>query len=245
MAGGEPGRYGEYVQRYRRGEWRAPIVHDLIANDIRAHGKDSTVLDIGCGNGFDDDLALQKSLAGLCTRYIGIEPADDVETGDYFTEVCHTTLEDAPLAAESVDVAFAIMVLEHVEHPEKFWGKIHQILKPGGVFWGMTVDARSLFAKASDWLERSHAKDLYMRWLMGKRGEERYLNYPTFYRCNSPAQIEAGTSAFAGRDVINLSAIGQHRPVVPGWMRAAADRYDHWIIDNGKPGTLLLVRLVK
>ena len=33
-----------------------------------------------------------------------------------------------------------------------------------------------------------------MRWLRGRRGEGRYLNYPVFYRCNTPRQIEAQTS---------------------------------------------------
>ena len=157
-------------------------------------GTGCSVVDIGCGRGFDEDLALQKSLAALSGRYIGIEPNTDVEPGAHFGEIHRCLFEQAPIKAGSVDVAFAVMVLEHVQNPRLFLNKVHEILKPGGIFWGMTVDGRSLFAKASFWLERLHGKELYMRWLRGRRGEGRYLNYPVFYRCNTPHQIEAQTS---------------------------------------------------
>jgi SAM-dependent methyltransferase len=240
-----PRQYDEYLQRYRRGEWRAPIVHDLIARDIRAAGSGCTVLDIGCGGGFDDELALQQSLAALAGRYIGVEPDANVTPGPHVSEIHRCVFEQAPVKADSIDVMFAIMVLEHVQHARLFWDKVHQILKPGGIFWGMTVDARSLFANASYWLERLHGKELYMRWLMGRRGEERYLNYPVFYRCNTPLQIEYDTQAFTARDIINFSRVGQHRPVVPRWLYPLSDSFDRWIVDHDKPGTLLLIRLVK
>ena len=245
-AGGSgQGRYDEYLQRYRRGEWRARIVHDLIARDVRASGTGCSVVDIGCGRGFDEDLALQKSLAALSGRYIGIEPNTDVEPGAHFGEIHRCLFEQAPIKAGSVDVAFAVMVLEHVQNPRLFLSKVHEILKPGGIFWGMTVDGRSLFAKASFWLERLHGKELYMRWLRGRRGEGRYLNYPVFYRCNTPHQIEAQTQSFAEHDVINFARIGQHRHAFPHWLYPLSDRLDRWIVDHNKAGTLLVLRLVK
>jgi SAM-dependent methyltransferase len=244
-SGAGTGQYAEYLERYRRGEWRAPIVHDLIAGDIRSAGPSATVLDIGCGRGFDDELSLQKSLAALANRYIGVEPDTEVALATEFSEVYRCAFEQAPIKAGSIDVAFAIMVLEHVADAQLFLAKVHQILKPGGVFWGMTVDRRSLFAKASYWLERLQGKELYMRWLMGRRGEERYLNYPVFYRCNSPAQIERHAGSFARREIINFARIGQHRPIVPSWLHGLSDRLDRWVIDHDKPGTLLLLRLVK
>ncbi|HTR14156.1 MAG TPA: class I SAM-dependent methyltransferase [Roseiarcus sp.] len=243
--GSGQGQYDEYLQRYRRREWRARIFHDLIARDIRAAGNGCVVLDIGCGGGFDDDLPLQKSLAALSGRYIGIEPDAHVEPGAHVAEIHRCLFEQAPIQPGSIDVAFAVMVLEHVQNPQHFWGKVHEILKPGGTFWGMTVDGRSLFAKASFWLEQLHVKELYMRWLRGRRGEERYLNYPVFYRCNTPRQIEAETQGFAEHHVINFSGVGQHRHAFPQWLYPLSDQFDRWIVNNNKPGTLLMLRLVK
>jgi SAM-dependent methyltransferase len=238
-------QYDEYLQRYRAGEWRAPIIRDLIARDIRAKDAGCTILDIGCGRGFDDDLPLQQSLAALAGRYIGIEPDPEVPLGAHFTEIHRCLFEDAPLAAGSVDVAFAIMVLEHIPEPQRFWDRLRDVLKPGGVFWGLTVDGRSVFSIASYWLERLHAKEFYMRWLMGRRGEERYLNYPVFYLCNTPRQLEQCTRGFTSLEAINFARVGQHRPVVPRWLHAVSDGFDKFILSRNMPGTLLALRVVK
>jgi SAM-dependent methyltransferase len=238
-------RYGEYLHRYRAGEWRAPIIHDLIVRDIQSKGEGCTLLDIGCGRGFDDDLALQRSLASLAGRYIGIEPDPYVTLGSYFSEIHRCLFEEAPLGTGTVDLGFAIMVLEHIAEPQRFWDKVHDVLKPGGIFWGLTVDGRSIFSIASYWLERVHAKELYMRWLMGRRGEQRYLNYPVFYRSNTPRQLEKYTRAFAAYELINFARIGQHRPVVPHWLHPVSDRFDRWVVDHKRPGTLLALRVVK
>ena len=238
-------RYDAYLQRYRLGEWRARVVHDLIADDIRSKGRGSSVLDIGCGDGFDADLPLQQSLAALSGRYIGVEPDANVELGQHFSKVHRCLFEQAPIEPASIDVAIAVMVLEHVQTPELFWRKVSEILKPGGVFWGMTVDGRSLFAKASYWLEQTHGKELYLRLLRGRRGEDRYLNYPVFYRCNTPDQIQAQTGLFSEHDVINFVRVGQHRHAFPQWLYPLSDQFDRWIVKNNKPGTLLLVRVVK
>ncbi len=67
-------RWAPYVERYRRGEWRDRILHDLILEDARQRGDGLTFLDIGCGHGFDGDVPLQRSLARAAGRYVGIEP---------------------------------------------------------------------------------------------------------------------------------------------------------------------------
>src|SRR5262245_46372604 len=116
-----------YVERYRSGECRDRIMHDMILEDARRMRPPLTLLDIGCGKGFDGDVPLQHSLAAAAGRYIGIEPDTNVAPADCFTEVHRCFLEDAPIAPGSVDVAFAIMVLEHLEAPQRFWDKVWDV----------------------------------------------------------------------------------------------------------------------
>ena len=62
-------RWAPYVEKFRQGVWRDRILHDLILEDARERGEGLTFLDIGCGRGFDGDMALQQSLAA-CRREI-------------------------------------------------------------------------------------------------------------------------------------------------------------------------------
>ena len=174
--------------RFRRGEWRGTVFRDLVLADIR-RSVSPTVMDIGCGRGFDDSRDLQISLAESAGKYIGVEPDTGVALSDIFTETHRCPLEDAPLAPDSVDVAFCVMVLEHLEHPQAFWDKVGAVLRPGGVFWGFSMDARFYFPRVSRLLATVKLKDLYLNFLHGKRSEERYENYPVFYRSNTPRDL--------------------------------------------------------
>jgi 2-polyprenyl-3-methyl-5-hydroxy-6-metoxy-1,4-benzoquinol methylase len=142
-------QWATFIARYRAGEWRDRIFHDMVMADARRQGPNPTILDIGCGEGLDGDIPLQRSLAAIAGRFIGIEPDPAVSLGDHFTESHCCLLENSPLETGSVDVAYTVMVLEHLPHPQAFWDKLHQVLGDGGVFWGMTVDARHLFCQLS------------------------------------------------------------------------------------------------
>ena len=111
-------------------EWRTPVFFEIVSSEIRARSGAGlpTVLDIGCGLGFDGEARFQKALAAQAGRFIGVEPDRTIDPPKIFSEVFHTTLEDAPLATGSVDVAYAIMVMEHVAHPAAFWSRLYQVL---------------------------------------------------------------------------------------------------------------------
>jgi SAM-dependent methyltransferase len=233
------------IERYRKGEWRDRIFRDLIFADVRPHGKDKTFLDVGCGDGFDGDMPLQTSVAQVAGRFLGVEPDQAVDPGPNFHAVYRCMFEEAPVAPASIDVCYAIMVLEHLAEPQRFWDKVLSVLRKGGVFWGLTVDCRHWFCKYSIWFERLRVKDIYLNWLLGRRGEERYQNYPVFYRSNSPAQIETFTSKFARRDYINFSRIGQCNAYFPRLVRPLVTAWDRRAINQNRPGTLLAVRVQK
>jgi hypothetical protein len=144
-----------------------------------------------------------------------------------------------------VDVAFAVMVLEHVTRPQEFWDKLFDVLKPGGVFWGFTMDARHWFCAASLFLDRLGLKDLYLSYLLGKRGSQRYENYPVHYRCNKPPQVQRCAQRFRSCECINFARVGQINHYFPRPVRGLATLADRWAIASRQPGTLLAVRAVK
>jgi SAM-dependent methyltransferase len=238
-------RWAASVERYRRGEWRDRILHDLILEDARRRGGRLTFLDIGCGRGFDGDVPLQRSLAAAAGHYIGVEPDPEVVPGDYFTHTHRCLFEEAPLAPGSVDVAFAVMVLEHLPCPQRFWDRLHEVLADGGVFWGLTVDGRHWFCRLSLWAERLRLKEGYLNQLLGTRGTERYENYPVYYRSNTPRQLRRLAHRFRSCECINFSRVGQLNGYYPQALHGLANFLDRRAIRRGKPGTLLAVRAVK
>jgi SAM-dependent methyltransferase len=234
-----------YLERYRAGEWRDRIFRDMILDDVRPAAKRLTFLDIGCGHGFDGDVPLQESIARVAGTFIGIEPDSSIRPGSYFTAVHTCLFEDAPLPAGSVDVAYAIMVLEHLAEPQRFFDKLWEVLAAGGVFWGLTVDHRHWFCRYSRWFDRLRVKDMYLRFLLGRRGEERYENYPVFYRSNSPAQIRLLARRFRSCEFYNFARVGQCNSYFPPPLRPFVNAWDRRALRRNRPGVLLAVRVQK
>lgn len=236
-----------FIERYRSGEWRAVIFRDMVLEDIQRvaefHGP--VVLDIGCGRGFDDDARLQASLAAEASQYIGVEPDTTVKAAGHFSELHRCAFEAAPIAPDSIDVAFAVMVLEHLSSPADFWERLHRSLRPGGVFWGFTIDARNWFAKASLLTELIGIKNWYLNRLHGTRGEQRYENYGVHYLSNTPEQIAGYTKRFKSMDAINFHTHGQLDYYLPGPLRWVGRAMDNLIEARGWPGSILAVRLEK
>ncbi|MFH2060868.1 MAG: methyltransferase domain-containing protein [Pseudomonadota bacterium] len=239
-------KWDSYVKRYTDGEWRATIFRDLILNEVERMEKDKlSVLDIGCGGGFDHDMKIQKSIALGVDKYIGVEPDSEIKLNDFFSVVHRTYFEDAPIEKESIDIAFAVMVLEHFSNPQVFWNKIYDILNEGGVFWGFTVDARHPFKHLSVLTEKFRIKDFYLNMLRGERGEQRYENYGTYYKSNTPKQIYAATRKFARKDFLNFNRIGQMDYYFPISLRWVGRTIDYMTLKLGIPGSILAIRVEK
>jgi SAM-dependent methyltransferase len=219
----------------------------MILEDVHRLGPGPTILDVGCGGGFDGELDLQRTISEAAGRFIGVEPDVGIPLGDHFSEAHRCFLEDAPITTGSVDLAYAVMVLEHLRSPKPFWDRMHAVLKDGGIFWGFTVDARHPFSRLSLWAGRLRIKDVYLNLMLGRAGEEeaRYKNYPTYYRSNTPGDVAKAAGAFRGLECVNFARVGQWSPYLPSSLRSTADRLDRWAIGRGKPGTLLVVRAQK
>jgi len=174
-------------------------------------------LDIGCGLGFDNEVRYQQSLSMQAGRFIGIEPDGGIDAPKFFTEVYPTTLEEAPIAPGSVDVAYAVMVLEHVADPAAFWSRLHEILAPGGVFVAFSVNGAHWFAPIARFMTVMKLKTKYLDLLRGKRGStERYEDYPVYYRTNTVRQIRRHARQFRSIRTDLFGATGNVASYAPG-----------------------------
>ncbi len=233
-----------HLDRYRAGVCRDRVLFDLILE--RPPAKPGlTILDIGCGRGFDGDVPLQEAMADRAATFVGVEPDLAIQPSARFHQVHRCFFEDAPIPAGSVDIAYAIMVLEHLEHPQRFWDKAYETLAPGGVFWGMTVDSRHYFCDFSRWFDKLKVKDGYLNLLLGKRGADRYENYPVHYRSNSPAEIARLARKFSRVECLNFSKEGQCNGYFPRLLHPMMNAFDRRAMRRQQPGTLLIVQAWK
>lgn len=231
--------------------WQGPgeFYAQLILEDLASLGDAAapTVLDIGCGGGLMGTALWQMQIGALAGRYIGIEPDPSIEPAPVFDQVHATAFERAPLAPASVDLAYAAMVVEHVDDATAFFGQLARVLRPGGVFWAFTVDRRHYFSWFSQAAERLHLKDRYLDRVRGRKGEDaaRYDNYPVFYRCNSPARLRRLAGQGFSLQTWSLHRVGQLDGYVPYRLRRLSRLADRVVIRTGLPGSVLVARLVR
>jgi 2-polyprenyl-3-methyl-5-hydroxy-6-metoxy-1,4-benzoquinol methylase len=198
-------------------EWRTPVFFEIVSREIsiRSGATRPTVLDIGCGLGFDGEVRFQEALSAQAGRFLGIEPDVTVNPPKYFSEVYRTTFEDAPIADSSVDVAYAIMVMEHVADPTAFWSRLHSVLAPGGVFLAFTVNGSHWFAPLTRFLSITRLKTQYLNIVQGQRGIERYVDYPVYYRTNTLKQIKWVARGFRSVETVMFGATGNVASYAP------------------------------
>lgn len=147
----------------------------------------SIVLDIGCGRGAasEDPVPWRRELQilrGRCARVIGadVDPsAADNPAIDEFHLIENGII---PLPDESVDVAYADFVVEHVTDVDAFFAECARVLKRGGSLFIRTPNVWSYMGIVSRLVpDRFHAR-LLARLQPTRRSED---VFPTVYRCNT------------------------------------------------------------
>jgi SAM-dependent methyltransferase len=206
-----------WLTRLDSRDWRTPVFFEIVSREISArHGTARpTVLDIGCGLGFDGEVGFQQAFSEQAGRFIGIEPDPAIDPPKFFSEVHRTTLESAPIAQGSVDVAYAVMVMEHVSDPAAFWSRLYDILAPGGVFIAFSVNGAHWFAPVTRIMSLAGVKTAYLNLVHGRRGTERYADYPVFYRTNTSKQIKRHARNFRCLEVMMFGAAGNVASYAP------------------------------
>jgi SAM-dependent methyltransferase len=242
---GLPVGAAECFTRLDLGEWRSPIFAELLELEVRHREPPVTLLEVGCGLGFDGDHSLQKKVASLGSRVIGVEPDRDVVPQPVFTEVHRCLLEQAPIEAGSVDLAFSVMVMEHVPDPSAFLSAVHRVLRNGGVYWGFTVNRRHWFTLASTVASRLQLKTAYLRWLNGANEKEDYLDYPTFYRLNSAAAFQRDDPRFTKVYARSYGAVDAAAGYVAGPLKGIIKAFEAARVGLGGERIGFLIRLEK
>jgi 2-polyprenyl-3-methyl-5-hydroxy-6-metoxy-1,4-benzoquinol methylase len=89
-------------------------------------------LDVGGGAAiFPDNPKLSRLLADRCKHLVAVDPSSNVKENPYANERYQSLLEEFR-EPRQFTLATARMVVEHVTHPEKFVGKLGQVISPGG-----------------------------------------------------------------------------------------------------------------
>jgi SAM-dependent methyltransferase len=180
------------------------------ARVVQAHVTPATRwLDLGCGHQlWPEFIAGQRESAQKAALLVGLDPdADSVSRNRY---VHHRVVGlELPFRDASFNLVTANMVFEHLEHPERVLREIRRVLSPDGLCIFHTVNARYWQTAVGRHLPQG-AKNLLV-WFSEGRAEADV--YPTHYRINTPAAIEAllPTSGLEAEQVqlLNTSAAGR------------------------------------
>jgi len=172
------------AQAYRD---RQSICHlafkDLLRDEVSRLSSTSKVLDIGCGSGIGRESTTQESIASQVEALWGIEPDPEITVPDCFSRVWRSNLEDADIPKQSIDLAYAFMVLEHVENVPAFMERLADSLKPGGVFFAGTINAKCFFAKVASLSGRLGLQEAVLK--IARPQALKDYHYPAVYRMNT------------------------------------------------------------
>jgi len=135
------------------------------------------VLDIGAGAGERNSYEFKKT----CKEMIGVDVDPRVVDNPLLDLGVVGNADSLPFEDNSIDMAFAIYVLEHIENPGHFASEVCRVLRPGGEFWAITPNMRHYVSIVS-----CLTPTQFHKWINGKRGRDEHDTFPTYYRLNSP-----------------------------------------------------------
>jgi len=104
------------------------------------------LLEIGCGNGFLMEQALDFGYAEV----VGVELSQSAiaqANSRVKDKIIKAAFNPDDFEPNSFDVVFFAMVIEHMDDLDGFMQGIYKVLKPGGIVLGITHDERSFLSK--------------------------------------------------------------------------------------------------
>jgi len=151
-----------YEKQYHDGIFSHDYDHDIkIANlRLKEYGlkKNTTILDIGCGNGAFVDASRKKGIQAY-----GCEVGDGASQSKFTYQ---GKVEDIHFPTDHFDTVVIHDVLEHLVNPLQFCIEVRRILKQGGTF---IIDFPDFFVPEGD----HHWKEIEHLWMLN---EEQVVN---------------------------------------------------------------------
>lgn len=152
-----------------------------LAGEPRISGR---LLDIGCGHGTNPTISKIEHLVG---EVDGVDPFPAVAPHPLIGRRWTCAMEDLPVEPNTYDMAYSYNVVEHVLNEEAFLAKALEVLKPGGVYWSMSPNARHPFTMIVRLLQSLGLKYVYRRSIAPQAND-----YPAYYRlCNAKKVLRA------------------------------------------------------
>ncbi len=181
----------------------------LLARLVHEHGAGGRLLEVGCGNGFLLDEALDRGF----TSVAGVEPSLDAiaDAPPRVRGHIKTGLFDAAMFAPGeFDVVCGFHVFDHLIDPKRFLADVHRVLKPNGWLLLVMHDASAWSAK-----------------LLGERSPIFDVVHPYLYdRATLTAMLRAGN--WGSIDITSLKntcslEYWAHLSPVPAWLQPITD----------------------
>jgi len=136
---------------------------------------------------------------------VGVDPDGAIEQNASLAERHRMHLEEFAEDHEGkFDVVFSVYVLEHITDPASFAAACARVLRPGGEWFGLTLNVRQYFGAATWAASRLNAAD----WLLHRlKGDDLVHDhhFPTVYRFNSVSAIRRHCAG-AGFDRLDVRA---------------------------------------
>jgi SAM-dependent methyltransferase len=195
------------------------------------------VLNVGAGK--DISGALQPLLRRE-PYLVGVDPDAAIESNTSLAERHRTTLEEfAAGNAGRFDVVLSVYVIEHVTDPAAFAAANAKVLRPGGEWFGLTLNVQHYFGATTRAMSRVGLSDWLLHRLAGDDLQHEH-HFPPAYRLNSLHTLRR-TCADAGFDRLEVrcyDATDRYQWYLPrglGWFAPAYTRLAYAV---GRPGLM-------
>jgi ubiquinone/menaquinone biosynthesis C-methylase UbiE len=154
---------------------------DVIHEYVRAG---DTMLDAGCGSG--RVFQYRFNAAQRPRLMAGVDVTDEPRANRNIDAAARADLARLPFGDAVFDIAISSHVAEHLTQPERVFGELARVLKPGGRLLILTPN-RWHYVTVSSALLPHHFHVKFNQW----RGVDAHDIFPTVYRANTARRLRS------------------------------------------------------